>query len=111
MVSIPEQAEDNASGRLLEGIIESVDEFYSGNLAQEVVRGMREATSRGFFLASNVPFGYRNMYVQDGAKKRPGLEQVEGEAAIVRHIFDIDLKLPRGSSPHSPNRFASGCRS
>ena len=42
---ITEQAEDNATGRLLEGIIESVDEYYSENLAQEVVRGMREAAS------------------------------------------------------------------
>ena len=39
VVSITEQAEDNATGRLLEGIIESVDEYYSENLAQEVVRG------------------------------------------------------------------------
>ena len=29
VVSITEQAEDNAASRLLEGIIESVDEFYS----------------------------------------------------------------------------------
>ena len=47
VVSITEQAEDNATGRLLEGIIESVDEYYSEILAQEVVRGMREAASRG----------------------------------------------------------------
>ena len=32
VVSITEQAEDSATGRLLEGIIESVDEFYSENL-------------------------------------------------------------------------------
>ena len=32
VVSITEQAEDNATGRLLEGIIESVDECYSENL-------------------------------------------------------------------------------
>ena len=32
VVSITEQAEDNPTGRLLEGIIESVDEFYSENL-------------------------------------------------------------------------------
>ena len=32
VVSITEQAEDNATSRLLEGIIESVDEFYSENL-------------------------------------------------------------------------------
>ena len=46
VVSITEQAEDNATGRPLEGIIESVDEFYSENLAQEVVRGMREAAAQ-----------------------------------------------------------------
>ena len=39
VVSITEQAEDNATGRLLEGIIESVDEYYSENLGQEVTRG------------------------------------------------------------------------
>ncbi len=61
VVSITEQAEDNATGRLLEGIIESVDEYYSENLAQEVVRGMREAASRGFFLGSNAPFGYKRV--------------------------------------------------
>ena len=32
VVSITEQAEDNPTGRLLEAIIESVDEFYSENL-------------------------------------------------------------------------------
>ena len=32
VVSITEQAEDSATGRLLEGIIESVDEYYSENL-------------------------------------------------------------------------------
>ena len=32
VISITEQAEDNPTGRLLEAIIESVDEFYSENL-------------------------------------------------------------------------------
>ena len=32
VVSITEQAEDTATGRLLEGIIETIDEFYSENL-------------------------------------------------------------------------------
>ena len=52
VVSITEQADDTPTGRLLEAIIESVDEFYSENLGQEVTRGMREAASRGFFLGS-----------------------------------------------------------
>ena len=65
---------NESSDRLLEGIIESVDEFYSENLAQEVVRGMREAASRGFFLGSKAPYGYRRVKVNDGVKERPTLE-------------------------------------
>ena len=74
VVSITEQADDTPTGKLLEAIIESVDEFYSENLAQEVTRGMREAASRGFWMTSYAPYGYRRVYVQDGPKKRPTLE-------------------------------------
>ena len=88
VVSITEQAEDSATGRLLEGIIESVDEYYSENLAQEVVRGMREAASRGFFLGSKAPFGYTRVKVSDGVKDRPTLEVDPVAAPIVREIFE-----------------------
>ena len=81
VVSITEHADDSPTGKLMEAIIESVDEFYSENLAQEVVRGMREAASRGFFLSSNAPFGYRKIKVSDGAKERPTLEVDPATAA------------------------------
>ena len=92
VVSITEQAEDNATGRLLEGIIESVDEYYSENLAQEVVRGMREAALRGFFLGSKAPFGYRKVKVSDGAKERPILEVDPATAPVVRELFEKSLR-------------------
>ena len=92
VVSITEQAEDNPTGRLLEGIIESVDEFYSENLAQEVTRGMREAASRGFWMTSYAPYGYKRVYVQDGPKKRPTLELNPPADAVVRRIFDMVLQ-------------------
>ena len=89
VVSITEQAEDTATGRLLEGIIESVDEFYSENLAQEVLRGMREAASRGFWVGSKVPYGYNKVMVQDGAKKRPTLGLNPDTAPVVERIFEM----------------------
>ena len=46
VVSITEHADDSPTGKLMEAIIESVDEFYSENLAQEVVRGMRDRPLR-----------------------------------------------------------------
>ena len=49
VVSITEHAGDSPTGKLMEAIIESVDECYSENFAEEVRRGMREAASRGFW--------------------------------------------------------------
>ena len=92
VVSITEQADDTPTGKLLEAIIESVDEFYSENLAQEVVRGMREAASRGFWMTTYAPYGYRRVYVQDGIKKRPKLELNPPADAVVRRIFDMVLQ-------------------
>ena len=61
VVSIKEPFDDTPTGRLLEAIIESLDEFYSDNLGEEVTRGMRESASRGFYLCSKAPYGYRKV--------------------------------------------------
>ena len=92
VVSITEHADDSPTGKLMEAIIESVDEFYSENLAEDVVRGMREAASRGFFLASNAPFGYKRVKVSDGVKERPTLEVDPATAPVVREIFEKSLR-------------------
>ena len=92
VVSITEQADDTPTGKLLEAIIESVDEFYSENLAQEVTRGMRESASRGFWVTSYAPYGYKRVHVQDGPKKRPTLELNPPADAVVRRIFDMALQ-------------------
>ncbi len=88
VVSITEHADDTPTGKLMEAIIESVDEWYSENLAQEVVRGMREAASRGYFLASRAPYGYKRIKVSDGLKDRPTLEVDEDAAPVVKEIFE-----------------------
>ena len=89
VVSITEHADDTPTGKLMEAIIESVDEFYSENLAQEVTRGMRESASRGFWVSSYAPFGYNRIMVQDGPKKRPTLEPDPDASRIVKRIFDL----------------------
>ena len=89
VVSITEHADDSPTGKLMEAIIESVDELYSENLAQEVTRGMREAASRGFWISSHAPFGYNRVMVPDGPKKRPTLEINPDASRIVRRMFDM----------------------
>lgn len=88
VISITEPFEDTPTGRLLEAMIESLDEFYSANLGEEVTRGMRESASRGFYLSSRAPYGYRKVKVRDGDKERPRLEPEPNQAQVVVSIFN-----------------------
>ncbi len=87
VISITEPFEDTPTGRLLEAMIESLDEFYSANLGQEIRRGMRESASRGFYMASKAPYGFLRIKVKDGNKERPQLTPEPHEASVVARIF------------------------
>ena len=71
VTSITEHADDSPTGKLMEAIIESVDEFYSENLAEEVRRGMREAASRGFWVSTYAPYGYKRCRYRTGPRSAP----------------------------------------
>ncbi len=87
VLSINEPVEDTPSGRLLEGIIEVIDEFYSANLSQDVTRGMRETASRGFYPGGPPPYGYKRVKIQDGSVQRVKLEPDPVTAPVVERIF------------------------
>ena len=87
VVSISEPFDDTPTGHLLEAIIESLDEFYSDNLGQEVTRGMRESASRGFYLSAKPPYGFKKVKVKDGGRERTKLEIEPRQANIVASIF------------------------
>ena len=87
VISINEPLEDTPSGRLLEGIIEVIDEFYSANLSEDVVRGMRESVSRGFYPGGTVPYGYNRATFHDGDTPRSRLEPDPHTAPVVERIF------------------------
>jgi len=88
VISISEPADNSPTGRLMEAIIEDLDEFYSDNLGEEVTRGMRESVSRGFYLSSKAPYGYRKIRVKDGPKERTKLEIDPYQSQIVISIFN-----------------------
>lgn len=92
VISITEPFDDSPTGKLLEAIIESLDEFYSANLAQEIVRGMRESASRGFLVHSGTPYGYSRVKVKDGKSQRASLEIDPHTAPIVRSIFHSAMR-------------------
>ena len=53
---------------------------------------MRESASRGFFLGSTAPFGYKRIKVGDGVKERPTLEVDPTTTPVVREIFEKSLR-------------------
>ena len=80
---------------VLEGVIESIDEFYSENLGQDIRRGMRENASRGFFNGSRPPYGLRKVKVRDGDRDRNKLEpEPEDSIAVktVKRIFNMAFR-------------------
>ena len=95
VISINEHLDESPSGQLLEGIIESVDEFYSANLGQDIKRGLRENAARGFYSIGRAPYGFRKAPVKDGAKMRYKLEPEPEDSIsvkVVRRMFDMALK-------------------
>jgi site-specific DNA recombinase len=92
VISVNEPLDDTPSGQLLEGVIESIDEFYSANLGQDVKRGMRENARRGFFSGSRPPPGLHKVAVQDGPKTRYRLEPDPDDSVaikMVRRMFGL----------------------
>jgi len=89
VISINEQIDDTPSGKLLEGIIEVIDEFYSVNLAQDTIRGMKENAIRGFYNGGSIPYGYKGKEVKVGGNRKRKIIPDEGTALIVKRIFQM----------------------
>jgi site-specific DNA recombinase len=60
LVSATENIDETPSGMLLHGIMSSIAEFYSRNLANEVTKGMTQKAKTGG-TPGKAPLGYRNV--------------------------------------------------
>ena len=89
VVSINEQVDESPAGKLLEGMIEVIDEFYSTNLAQDTLRGLKENASRGYHCGGTVPMGYKAKMVKDGANEKTRLVPDKVYAPTVARIFKM----------------------
>lgn len=64
LVSTSENIDETPSGMLMHGIMSSIAEFYSRNLANEVTKGMTQKASLGGTVG-RAPLGYRNVHRAD----------------------------------------------
>lgn len=76
---------ESAHGKLMEGILECLDEFYSANLAAETRRGQEQANSEGFWTGGRPPYGYKLKKIPD-PKGRTG----KGGHVIQRTVLEVD---------------------
>jgi site-specific DNA recombinase len=60
LVSCTENIDETPSGMLLHGIMSTIAEFYSRNLANEVIKGMSQKAKTGG-TPTKAPLGYRNV--------------------------------------------------
>lgn len=65
LVSASENIDETPSGMLLHGIMSSIAEFYSRNLATEVIKGMDQKVKTGG-TPTRAPLGYRNVRAING---------------------------------------------
>ncbi len=95
VISINEPLEDTPHGHVLEGFIETMDQFYSENMAEDIKRGLRESAQRGFYTGNRPPWGLHKIAVKDGNKTRYKLEPDPDDSVSVRQvrrIFDMAFK-------------------
>ena len=80
VVSVKENISDAPEGIILEGMLESMAEYYSANLSQNVKRGIRESMEKGYFCGGLIPYGYK---VEDHH-----LVPDEKTAPVIRYVFE-----------------------
>jgi site-specific DNA recombinase len=68
LVSVTENLEETASGRLVEGIHALMAEFYSANLASEIKKGMAQKAKMGGWPHA-APLGYRHVREAIGGRQ------------------------------------------
>ncbi|SNY19149.1 site-specific DNA recombinase [Orenia metallireducens] len=84
VIAIKEDFGEGPIGKMIEGILEVIAEFYSENLAREVKKGQVEKAKKGQALGEP-PYGY--IIGEDGKFKI-----YEPEAEVVRYIFNRYLE-------------------
>jgi site-specific DNA recombinase len=58
LVSVLERLDDSPESIIMEGILESMNEYYSANLSRETKKGLKENILKGKRNGGKVPFGY-----------------------------------------------------
>jgi site-specific DNA recombinase len=82
VISITENLDGSPESLILESVIEGMAQYYSANLAREVMKGMKETAYQCRHTGGQPPLGY-----DVNSEKKYDINDIE--AIIVRKIFDM----------------------
>lgn len=89
LVSASENIDETPSGMLLHGIMSSIAEFYSRNLATETVKGLSQKAAQGG-TTNKAPIGYVNVGVRDERGRENRTVVIDPERAeLVTWAFTV----------------------
>ena len=88
LVSVTENLDETASGRLVEGIHALMAEFYSANLASEVRKGMGQKAKLGGY-PHKAPLGYLNVREPIGGRQVAHIVADPERAPLVKAAFEL----------------------
>jgi site-specific DNA recombinase len=88
LVSATENIDETPSGLLLHGIMSSIAEFYSRNLASEVIKGTTEKAKRGG-TPGIAPLGYCNVRETVDGREVRTIERDPERAPLIKLAFDL----------------------
>ncbi len=82
VLSAKENITDDASGILIEGVLESMAEYYSAELSQKIKRGIAISASKCKYFGGSVPLGYK-------VDEQKNFVVNEETAPIVKQMFQM----------------------
>ena len=89
LVSTTESIDQTPSGMLLHGIMSSIAEFYSRNLAAEVMKGMTQKARSGGTVG-RAPIGYRNYRTADAESREIRTVIIDDDRApLIKRAFEL----------------------
>ncbi len=90
LVSVTEGLEATASGKMVEGMLAVVAEWYSNNLSTEIRKGQAQKLREGAW-PNLAPIGYRNIRLDPSPGQRRGRAAIvpAEQAPLIREAFEL----------------------
>ncbi len=85
LISVSENIEETPSGEFIENVLVAMAQFYSSNLAEETLKGLKEKFSRGEWPLL-APIGYKNMRDEKGHSY---IVEDKDTSYLIKQIFKL----------------------